>query len=127
MNSIIRRTVVSVSLVCNLLTLLLDWQVIDGLTSRRGILVLTSNMLLSAIILCSYFVSIVFYEKAKKIFFILGLCSLSMLAALEISKFETFGYFKNSAIGVYLGVGTIVLTIILYIFLLRKKYFMENN
>ncbi|MDO5015102.1 MAG: hypothetical protein Q4E28_04030 [Clostridia bacterium] len=127
MKSIIQRLVLAIFLFINLATLMLDWQVVEGLTSKKGWVVISGNLILSVFILLLYFISLVFLNKAKKPFFIIGLCSLSMLAALEISKFETFGYFKNLAIGVYLGVGTIIVNIILYIFLLRKECFVESN
>ena len=127
MKSVIQRLVLAIFLFINLTTLMLDWQVVEGLTSRGGWLVISGNLMLSFFILSLYFISLIFFNKAKKVFFISGLCSLSMLAALEISKFEAFGHFNNSAIGVYLGISTIAVTIILYIFLLRKECFMESG
>ena len=56
-----------------------------------------------------------------------GLCSLSMLFALEFSKFESYGRFNNSAIGVYLGLLTMIITIAAFILLLRKETFLADK
>lgn len=88
-------------------------------------LVLSGNAVLAVIILGMYFLSLLLYNKAKTTCFITGLCSLSMLSALEFSKFELYGRFNNSEIGVYLGLASIAITIIAYVLLLREETF--NN
>lgn len=127
MKSILKRLLLAALFFLNLLTLLLDWQIIEGMTSREGILVLSGNIVLSGIILCMYFLSLLLYKKSKTICFISGLCSLSMLAALEFSKFEFYGRFTNSAIGVYLGLSTMIITIAAFVLLLRKETFLNNK
>lgn len=127
MKSIFKRCLLVILFMLNLSTLFLDWQIIEGLTSRSGVLILSSNIVLSGIILCTYFFSLLFFKKSKKLFFITGLCSLSMLAALEISKFESYGRFNNQAIGVYLGLLTMIVTISSFVFLLRKETFECNK
>ena len=117
-----RQGVLLLLLGVNLLTLLTDWKVLPGLTSRRGLLILTGNLSLSLLILGLYFVSVVFYNKAKKVFFITGLCSLSMLFALEFSRFEEYGRFSNAAVGVYLGLISMLLCLAGYVLLLRKSF-----
>lgn len=127
MKSILKRLLLAALLFVNLSTLMLDWQIIEGMTSRDGILVLSGNIVLSGIILCIYFLSLLLYKKLKTVCFISGLCSLSMLSALEFSKFESYGRFNNSAIGVYLGLSTMIITIVTFILLLRKETFLSNK
>lgn len=127
MKIIIKKVLLAVLLLINLSTLLFDWQIIEGITSRGGLSVLTSNVILSGMILCMYFLSLLLYNKSKITFFTIGLCSLSMLAALELSKFESYGGFNNSAIWPYLGIFSIIITIVLYILLLRKETFIHES
>lgn len=115
------RIVLFVIFIMNLATLFLDWHVIEGLTSVDGLLILTKNVWLSGSVICLYCISIIFYNKNKKVFFVTGLCSLSALFALEFSAFETYGRFNNSALGVYLGILTIIVNIVAYILLQRKN------
>ena len=118
MKSILKRVLLAALLLVNLSTLLLDWQTIEGITSRDGVLVLSVNI---------FFLSLLLYKKLKTICFISGLCSLSMLFALEFSKFELYGRFNNSAIGVYLGLLTMIITIAAFILLLRKETFLADK
>ena len=127
MKSILKRLLLAAFLLVNLSTLMFDWQVIEGITSCDGIIVLSGNIVLSGIILCVYFLSLLLYKKLKTICFISGLCSLSMLFALEFSKFESYGRFNNSSIGVYLGLLTIIITIAIFILLLRKETFLADK
>lgn len=78
MKSILKRVLLAALLLVNLSTLLLDWQTIEGITSRDGVLVLSGNIVLSGVILCIFFLSLLLYKKLKTICFISGLCSLSM-------------------------------------------------
>lgn len=50
-----------------------------------------------------------------------------MLFALEFFKFESYGRFNNSAIGVYLGLLTMIITIAAFILLLRKETFLADK
>ena len=117
------RQIILLSLfVLNLTTFLLDWQSIQGITSRTGILILSGNLMLSCLIISMYIISILFFSRAKRIFFITGVCSLSMLFALEFAKFEQYGRFSNSAIGVYFGLTATVVCLVVHIFLLGKSF-----
>ena len=57
MKSILKRVLLAALLLVNLSTLLLDWQTIEGITSRDGVLVLSGNIVLSGVILCIFFLS----------------------------------------------------------------------
>lgn len=126
MKSIYKRCLLIFLFMVNLSTLLLDWQVIEGMTTRNGFIILTSNILLSGFILFVYLFSLILYPKAKIRFFVSGICSLSMLAALEFSKFEAYGRFNNTCIGVYLGLLTILINIVIFVLLLEKEAFSEK-
>ena len=117
-----RQIILLFLFILNLTTFLLDWQNIQGITSQTGILILSGNLMLSCLIISMYLISILFYFRAKGIFFITGLCSLSMLFALEFSKFEQYGRFSNSAIGVYFGLTATVVCFVAHIFLLRNSF-----
>ena len=77
----------------------------------------TGNILLSLMILVMYGISVLFYEKAKKVFFCIGLSSLSMFFAIMFSKFESWGRFANKCVGPYIGLIFISLTIVAYVWL----------
>lgn len=126
MKSVLKRCLLIFLFIVNLSTLLLDWQAIEGMTTRNGFIILTSNILLSGLILFVYFLSLILFSKAKRLFFVSGICSLSMLAALEFSKFEAYGRFNNTCIGVYLGLLTILINIVIFILLLKKEAFSEK-
>lgn len=70
MKSILKRVLLAALLLVNLSTLLLDWQTIEGITSRDGVLVLSGNIVLSGVILCIFFLSLLLYKKLKTICFI---------------------------------------------------------
>ena len=63
MKSILKRVLLAALLLVNLSTLLLDWQTIEGITSRDGVLVLSGNIVLSGVILCIFFLSLLLYKK----------------------------------------------------------------
>ena len=63
MKSILKRVLLAALLLVNLSTLLLDWQTIEGITSRDGVLVLSGNIVLSGVILCIFFLSLLLYTK----------------------------------------------------------------
>lgn len=44
-----------------------------------------------------------------------------MLAALEFSQFEAYGRFSNGAVGVYLGLLTIILAVAAFVILLKRR------
>ena len=98
-------------------TLLLTWYNVSGLQMLNGTSILTGNLLLTLLIFGLYGVSVLFYEKAPKVFFNIGLSSLSMLFAIMFSKFEGWGRFANACVGPYVGLSLVVLTIIVYVLL----------
>ena len=98
-------------------TLLLTWQEVRGIQALDGMVILTGNIILSAIIGVTYFISVVFYEKAKQVFFCMGLSSLSMFFAFMLSKIEVWGRFANHCVGPYVGMATVLLTMGIYIVL----------
>ena len=98
-------------------TLLLTWTNVLHVQSLDGTSILTGNLFLTLLILGSYCISVLFYEKAPKVFFCVGLSGLSMLFAIMLSKFESWGRFANRCVGPYIGLSTVILTIIVYTWL----------
>ena len=98
-------------------TLLLTWTNVLNVQTLDGTSILTGNILLSLPIIGMYGISVLFYEKARKVFFCTGLSSLSMLFAIMFSKFESWGRFSNKCAGPYIGLITVALTIIVYAWL----------
>ena len=115
--SIIKKSLLLILFCCCCATLLLTWQEVRGIQALDGMVILTGNIILSAIIGVTYFISVVFYEKAKQVFFCMGLSSLSMLFAIMLSKFEAWGRFANHCVGPYVGLATVLLTMGIYIVL----------
>lgn len=115
--SILRKVVLMGLFFLSLSSLLLTWQDIYGIQTINGLLVLSGNMYLSALIFLLYSVSVLFYEKKPKVFFSTGLCALSMLFAIMVSKFEFYGRFANPCEGPYVGISFVVITICIYVFL----------
>ena len=76
---------------------------------------------MSLLIIGMYGISVLFYEKAKKVFFCIGLSSLSMLFAIMFSKFESWGRIANKCAGPYVGLMAVVLTIAAYVWLNTKE------
>ena len=62
---IFHRIVLFVMFIINLTILLLDWHIVEGLTSVNGFQILTQNIFLSGFIICSYCVSLIFFHKNK--------------------------------------------------------------
>ena len=101
-------------------TLLLTWTNVLNVQTLDGTSILAGNILLSLVILGMYGISVLFYEKAKKVFFCTGLSSLSMLFAIMFSKFESWGRFANKCTGPYVGLMAVSITIFVYIWLNAK-------
>jgi len=101
-------------------TLLLTWVNHNNVQTLDGTSILTGNLFLTLLIFGTYGISVLFYEKAQKVFFCMGLSSLSMFFAIMFSKFENWGRFANTCVGPYLGLSAIIITISIYIWLNRK-------
>lgn len=101
-------------------TLLLTWTEVRNVQSLDGTSILTGNLLLTLIILGTYGISVLLYEKVPKVFFCTGLSSLSMFFAIMLSEFEGWGRFSNICIGPYVGLLSVVLNILVYVWLNAK-------
>ena len=117
MNKIVKKLILLIMFAGCCATLLLTWTNVLNVQTLDGTSILTGNILLSLMILVMYGISVLFYEKAKKVFFCIGLSSLSMFFAIMFSKFESWGRFANKCVGPYIGLIFISLTIIAYVWL----------
>ena len=113
--SILKKLLLIFLFCCCCATLLLTWQEVRGVQTLDGTVILTGNIGLFAIIVAMYFVGVLFYEKAKNVFFCMGISSLSMLFAIMLSKFEAWGRFANHCAGPYVGLATVLITMGIYI------------
>jgi hypothetical protein len=102
-------------------TLFLTWTDVHNVQSLDGTSILTGNLFLSLLILGTYCTSVLFYEKAPKVFFCTGLSGLSMLFAIMLSKFENWGRFANRCVGPYAGLSAVILTTVVYVGLNIKE------
>lgn len=121
MNKIVKKLILLAMFAGCCATLLLTWTNVLNVQTLDGTSILTGNILLSLVILVMYGISVLFYEKAKKVFFCTGLSSLSMLFAIMFSKFESWGRFANKCIGPYVGLLAVIVTITLYVWLNSKE------
>ena len=117
MNKIVKKLILLIMFAGCCATLLLTWTNVLNVQTLDGTSILTGNILLSLMILVMYGISVLFYEKAKKVFFSIGLSSLSMFFAIMFSKFESWGRFANKCVGPYIGLIFISLTIVAYVWL----------
>ena len=117
MNKIIKKIILLTMFIGCCSTLFLTWTDVHNVQSLDGTSILTGNLFLSLLILGTYCTSVLFYEKAQKVFFCTGLSGLSMLFAIMLSKFENWGRFANRCVGPYIGLSTVILTIIVYTWL----------
>lgn len=117
LNSVLKKLLLIFLFCCCCATLLLTWQEVRGVQTLNGMVIVTGNIFLTAIIVAMYFVSVLFYEKAKNVFFCMGLSSLSMFFAIMLSKYEAWGRFANRCVGPYVGLATVLLTMGIYIVL----------
>ncbi len=119
-----KKWAVKIFIICMMLvtcaTLLLTWSEVSGVQSLDGTSILTGNPLLSALILGMFFISVLFFEKARKVFFCSGLVSLCMLFSIMLSKYEAWGRFSNTCPGPYAGLLCVVCTIVLFILLFHN-------
>ncbi len=117
MNKIIKKIILLTMFIGCCSTLFLTWTDIHNVQSLDGTSILTGNLCLSLIIIGTYCISVWFYERAKNVFFCMGLSSLSMFFAIMLSKFENWGRFANRCVGPYIGLSAVILTIIVYTWL----------
>ena len=120
MNKFLKKLVLLAMFAGCCATLLLTWTEVRNVQSLDGTSILTGNLLLTLIIFGTYGISVLFYEKAPKVFFCTGLSGLSMFFAIMLSKFEGWGRFSNTCVGPYAGLLAIILTIVVYIWLNTK-------
>ncbi len=106
-------------------TLLLPWSEVSGIQTLNGTSILTGNLWLSVLIMGVFFVSVLFLEKAKRIFFCSGLSSLSMLFSIMFSKYEEWGRLSNTCVGPYVGLLSVVCTIAVFVLFFRKALDLE--
>lgn len=121
MNKIVKKVILLAMFVLCCATLLLTWVNYSNVQTMNGTVVLTGNLLLTVLIFGTYGISVLFYEKAKRVFFCTGLSSLSMLFAMMLSKFENWGRFANKFAGPYLGLSAVIVTIVIYVWLNIKE------
>lgn len=117
MNKILKKVILLAMIAICCATLLLEWVNMSNVQILNGTSILSGNVVLTVLIFGMYGISVLFYEKAPKVFFSIGLSGLSMLFAIMFSKFEIWGRFANKSIGPYIGLPAIVLTIVVYVLL----------
>ena len=120
MNKFLKKLVLLAMFAGCCATLLMTWTNYSNVQTLDGTSILTGNLFLTLFIFGTYGISILFYEKAPKVFFCTGLSALSMFFAIMFSKFEGWGRFANTCIGPYVGLLSVVLTIVIYIWLNTK-------
>lgn len=121
MNRVLKKLVLLALFMGCCATLLLTWTNVQNVQSLNGTSILTGNLMLSGLIFCTYGVSVLFYEKAPKVFFCTGLSSISMLFAIMLSKFESWGRFANKCVGPYIGLLSVLLTTAVFVFVNLKE------
>ncbi len=119
MNRFLKKVILLACMALCLSTTLLIWEDYPGIRTVNGVSVLSGNVCLAVLILGMYFIGVVFYEKARGVFFCMGLSSLSMLFALMASRFERVGRFASKCPGPYVGLAAVILTLAVYIALSR--------
>ena len=120
MNKFLKKLVLLAMFAGCCATLLMTWTNYSNVQTLDGTSILTGNLFLTLFIFGTYGISVLFYEKAPKVFFCAGLSALSMFFAIMFSSFEGWGRFANTCIGPYVGLLAVVLTIVVYIWLNTK-------
>ena len=120
MNKFLKKLVLLAMFAGCCATLLMTWTNYSNVQTLDGTSILTGNLFLTLFIFGTYGISVLFYEKAPKVFFCTGLSALSMFFAIMFSKFESWGRFANTCIGPYVGLLAVILTIVVYIWLNTK-------
>ena len=121
MNKFIKKIVLLALFVGCCATLLMTWTNYSNVQTLDGTSILTGNLFLTLFIFGAYGISVLFYEKAPKVFFCTGLSALSMFFAIMFSKFENWGRFANTCAGPYVGLLAVVLTIVVYVWINIKE------
>ena len=117
MNKLVKKIILLAMFVICCATLLLTWTNYQNVQTLDGTSILMGNLLLTLFIFATYGISVLFYEKAPKVFFSVGLSSLSMFFAVMFSKFESWGRFANTCVGPYVGLIAVISTIVVYVLL----------
>ena len=117
MNKFLKKLVLLAMFVSCCATLLMTWTNYSNVQTLDGTSILTGNLFLTLFIFGTYGISVLFYEKAPKVFFCTGLSALSMFFAIMFSKFENWGRFANTCAGPYVGLLAVVLTIVVYVWI----------
>ena len=120
MNKFLKKLVLLAMFAGCCATLLMTWTNYSNVQTLDGTSILTGNLFLTLFIFGTYGISVLFYEKAPKVFFCTGLSALCMFFAIMFSKFESWGRFANTCIGPYVGLLAVILTIVVYIWLNTK-------
>lgn len=115
MNKFLKKVVLLAMFAGCCATLLMTWTNYSNVQTLDGTSILTGNLFLTLFIFGTYGISVLFYEKAPKVFFCAGLSALSMFFAIMFSKFEGWGRFANTCIGPYVGLLAVALTIVVYV------------
>ena len=121
MNKFIKKIVLLALFVGCCATLLMTWTNYNNVQTLDGTSILTGNLFLTLFIFGTYGISVLFHEKAPKVFFCTGLSSLSMFFAIMFSKFENWGRCANTCAGPYVGLLAVVLTIVVYVWINIKE------
>ena len=121
MNKFLKKLVLLAMFAGCCATLLMTWTNYSNVQTLDGTSILTGNLFLTLFIFGTYGISVLFYEKAPKVFFCTGLSALSMFFAIMVSKFENWCRFANTCAGPYVGLLAVVLTIVVYVWINIKE------
>ena len=116
MINLTKKIILLLNMVCTILFMLLPWMRVEGIKEENGLIILSGNVVLSVIILCLYFMSVVFIEK-HNVFFVAGLASICMMLTIMFSRFEQWGRFSNTLPGPYLGLICVLMNLLVFILL----------
>ena len=120
MINLTKKIILLLNMVCTILFMLLPWMRVEGIKEENGLIILSGNVVLSVIVLCLYFMSVVFIEK-HKVFFVVGIASICMMFTIMFSRFEQWGRFSNTLPGPYLGLICVLMNLLVFILLNYKN------
>lgn len=114
MNKTVRKIILIALLAVDVACLLIPWWrfsiiitiIINGMNVIRGSIIRT------VVIFATYIVSVIFLEKKPKIFFITGLCALSMYLAVV---FYEWGFRFSKMPGAYVEILAVIGTMVAYV------------